>query len=131
MNTTVTREQKTQAPAPDQSQNHRQQYVSPEVNIFETKEGYVLQAEMPGVNKQGLDIGLEGNTLTIHGRRKAPALPGETLYRESTALDYRRVFELDPAIDVTRIEAKMEQGILTLQLPKSERVKPRKITVAD
>ena len=131
MNTTVTREQKTQAPAPAQPQNHRQQYVSPEVNIFETKEGYVLQAEMPGVNKQGLDIGLEGNTLTIHGRRNTPALPGETLYRESTVLDYRRVFELDPAIDVTKIEAKMEQGILTLQLPKSERVKPRKITVAD
>jgi HSP20 family protein len=133
MNTTATdtQNQKTQAPAPAQPQNQPQGYVSPEVNIFETKEGYVLQAEMPGVNKTGLDISLEGNTLTIHGRRNAPALAAETLYRESTAFDYRRVFELDPAIDVTKIDARMEQGILTLQLPKSERVKPRKITVGD
>jgi len=129
MNATLTRDQNTQAPA--QAQNHPQGNVSPEVNIFETKEGYVLQAEMPGVNKEGLDIGLEGNTLTIHGRRKPPALAAEPLYRESNRFDYRRVFELDPAIDVTKIDARMEQGILTLQLPKSERVKPRKITVGD
>ena len=48
----------------------------------------------------------------------------------STA-DYRRVFELDPAIDSSKISAKMEQGVLTLTLPKSERIKPRKITVSD
>ena len=52
-------------------------------------------------------------------------------FRERSAADYRRLSELDPAIDTSKISAKMEQGMLTLALPKSERVKPRKITVSD
>jgi HSP20 family protein len=104
-------------------------FVAPEVNIFETKDGYVLQGEMPGVGKEGLEITLEGNELTITGKRQAEALPGEALVRESHELGYRRVFELDPAIDTAKVSARMEQGVLTLTLPKSERVKPRKISV--
>lgn len=107
----------------------REEYIAPEVNIFETKEGYVLQAEMPGVCKEGLEITLEGNEVTIIGRRNHEAVPGQTLFRERTMADFRRVFELDPAIDTAKISAKMEQGILTVTLPKSERVKPRKIMV--
>ena len=49
--------------------------------------------------------------------------------RESRVADFRRVFELDPAIDTSKINAKMDQGVLTLTLPKSEKVKPRKIKV--
>jgi HSP20 family protein len=108
-----------------------QNFVSPEVNIFETPDGYVLEAEMPGVNKQGLDISVEASTLTIQGRREKVGLKAELLYRESVSGDYRRVFELDPAIDTARIEAKLDQGVLTVRLPKSERVKPRKVTVSD
>jgi len=103
--------------------------VSPEVNILETSDGYVLEAEMPGVSKEGLEITLEGNEMTLLGRRKIETLPGEALFRERALADYRRVFELDPAIDTAKIAAKMEQGVLTLTLPKSERVKPRKIVV--
>jgi HSP20 family protein len=99
------------------------------VNIFETKDGYILEAEMPGVSKEGLEVTLEGAELTIVGRRRSEPLPGESLFRESSPADYRRVFELDPAIDTGKVSAKMEQGILTLTLPKSERVKPRKISV--
>jgi len=84
---------------------------------------------MPGVSKEGLGITLEDNELTIVGHRKHEAYPGETLFQESRAADYRRVFELDPAIDSAKISAKIEQGVLTLTLPKSERVKPRKIVV--
>lgn len=105
------------------------EYVTPAVNIFETKDGYVLEAEMPGVNKDGLAITLDGSEITIAGRRHAEPAAGETLFRESQEADYRRLFELDPAIDTTRISARMEQGVLTLTLPKSERVKPRKIAV--
>jgi HSP20 family protein len=105
------------------------EFVSPEVNIFETKDGYVLQAEMPGVNKEGLEITLEGNELTIVGRRELTPLSGETLFSESHTADFRRVFELDPAIDTAKVTAQMDQGILKLTLPKSERVKPRKIAV--
>jgi HSP20 family protein len=107
----------------------RENYDSPEVNIVETKEGYVVEAEMPGVGKDGLEIMLEGTEITIVGRRHPEVLPGEALLRESRGADYRRVFELDPAIDASKISAKMDQGVLTLTLPKSERVKPRKIAV--
>lgn len=105
------------------------EFIAPEVNIFETKDGYVLEAEMPGVNKQGLEITLEGNEITITGRRQEQTPPGQALFRESRESAYRRVFELDPAIDTGKISARMDQGVLTLALPKSERVKPRKITV--
>ena len=88
-------------------------FVAPDVNIYETDDGYVLQAEMPGVTKQGLEITLEGNVL----------------YRESRGANYRRVFELDPAIDAGKISAEIRQGVLTLTLPKAEQVKPRKIEI--
>jgi HSP20 family protein len=63
------------------------------------------------------------------GNREVPSGPGEVLFRESRDASFRRVFQLDPAIDTTRISARVEQGVLTLSLPKSERVKPRKISV--
>lgn len=111
--------------------NHpaREEYIAPNVNIFETNEGYVMQAEMPGVNKEGLEITLEDYEITITGRRNPETVPGETLFRERHSADYRRVFELDPAIDSAKISAKIEQGVLTVTLPKSEQVKPRKIAV--
>lgn len=106
-------------------------YISPEVNIFETGDAYVLQAEMPGVNKDGVEVTLEGTELTVTGRRDTGEIGGDLVYRESRPLDYRRVFEIDSSIDANKIEAKMEQGVLTLYLPKQERVKPRKITISD
>ncbi len=105
------------------------EYVLPEVNIFETKDGYVIEAEMPGVSKEGLEITLEGNEITLVGHRKNEAVTGTPLFRERSVADYRRVFELDPAIDTSKISATMDQGVLTLTLPKSEEVKPRRITV--
>lgn len=122
--------QKESTPAPaKRDQNH--QYVAPDVNIYETKDGYALEAEMPGVNKDGLEITLEGHEITITGRRAAEVVSGETLFRERHGADYRRVFELDPAIDTSRISARMNQGVLLLTLPKSEQVKPRRITVVE
>jgi len=114
---------------PAQDRAHQVEYVSPVVNIYETKDGYVLEAEMPGVSKEGLEITLENNELTITGHRSNQAHSGEVLFRESHNHVFRRVFELDPAVDTGKISAKMEQGILTLTLPKSEKVKPRKISV--
>ena len=105
-------------------------YLSPPVSISETRDGYVLEAEMPGVSKDGLEVTLEDNELTIIGRRRSDVEGAELVYRESRPRDFRRVFELDPAIDAARITAKIEQGILRMDLPKAERVKPRKITVA-
>ena len=109
----------------------RQHCAAPAVNIFEEKDGYTLEAEMPGVTKDGLEVLLEGNELTLLGHRQRTVERGQLIFRESRQVDYRRVFELDPAIDTSRIEARINQGVLTLTLPKAEQVKPRKITVND
>ena len=128
MKTTLQKETVT---APTVERTPTVQYVAPDVNIYETKDGYALEAEMPGVNKDGLEITLEGHEITIVGRRRAEIATGEPLFRERHGADFRRVFELDPAIDTTKISARMNQGVLFLMLPKSEVVKPRKITVGE
>lgn len=123
------KENGTARPEAAKLQTQDRPFVSPKVNIVETKEAYVLEAEMPGVAKEGLDINLEDNVLTIIGRR-APEPSVAWLYHESHQADYRRVFELDPSIDSGKLSAQVEQGILTLTLPKAERVKPRRIQVS-
>jgi HSP20 family protein len=124
MSTTVENGQSTAA-----GKNRQAEYAAPEVNIFETKDGYVVEAEMPGVNKEGLEITVEGNELTIVGHQNSEQLNAQPLFRERGLSNYRRAFELDPAIDTSKVSAKIDQGILIVTLPKSEKVKPRKITV--
>ncbi len=106
-------------------------YVTPVANILETTDGYVVEVEMPGVSKDGLEVTVENGELILVGRRTEKEMPGTALYRESRTVDYRRVFDLDPSIDTSKVTARMEQGILTLTLPKAEEVKPRRIQVTD
>lgn len=108
----------------------REQFVAPVSSVIEDGNGYTLEVEMPGVNKEGLEISVENNELTILGRRSLPTVEGTLVHRESRSNDFRRSFELDPSIDTGKITAKIEQGVATLALPKAEQVKPRKITVA-
>ena len=105
-------------------------FVSPRVNIFENKEGYLLEAEMPGVSKAGVEVLLEGNELTLVGRRQTDVPNAELVYRESSPWEFRRTFVLDPSTDTSKVNASIEQGVLTVHLPKTEMVKPRKIAVA-
>jgi len=119
------------APAQTAAVESEREYIRPAVNIYETPEGYVLEAELPGVNKEGVSVQVEGGLLSIEGRRPAPVLPEtEFFYRETSPADFRRDFQLDPAIDAANISAKMEQGVLTLTMPKAEAAKARKIAVA-
>ena len=106
-----------------------QNYITPVANILETPEEYVLEAEMPGANRGGLEITIENGELVITGHCQPFEVKGRELFRETRRMDYRRVFELDPSIDVEHISAQLDQGLLTLHLPKSESVKPRKIAV--
>ena len=108
----------------------REQHLAPISSVMENSEGYTLQVEMPGVNKEGLEISVENNELTILGRRSLPVVEGTLVHRESRPNNFRRAFELDPSIDTGKITAKVEQGVVTLVLPKAEQVKPRKIAVA-
>jgi len=105
-------------------------FVVPGVDITETKDEFVLEADMPGVTKNSLEVLLEGSELTIIGRR--PSATGtQYLHRESSAATFRRSFVLDPMIDVTRVKAQIDNGVLSLHLPKAEEVKPRKVKITD
>src|SRR3712207_1827287 len=108
----------------------REQFIAPAATVLENADGYTLQVEMPGVNKEGLEMWVENNELTIIGRRSLPNVQGTLIHRESRRENFRRAFELDPSIDAEKVSAKIEQGVLTLTLPKAEQVKPREITVS-
>jgi HSP20 family protein len=117
-------------PTRERAQLQREQrWLQPQVNIVESKDSYLLEAEMPGVGKDGLEVLLEGNELTIIGRRPHEFTGAQLVYRESYDRDFRRSFELDPTIDTQRIAARMDNGVLYLTLPKAEKVKPRKIAI--
>ena len=107
----------------------RVEYFSPLVNLHQDADGYSLEVEMPGVNKQGAEITVEDGKLIIGGHPSPGGEFGQAVYRERRAGEYRRVFDLDPSIDGSKISASMEQGLLTVHLPKVEAVKPRTITV--
>ena len=107
-----------------------EQFVAPPASVSETSDGYTLEIEMPGVNKDGLDISVENNELTIIGRRSWIPVEGTLIHRESRPENFRRTFELDPSIDANKITAKIDQGLVSLTLPKAEHVKPRRIAVS-
>ena len=107
-----------------------ERFIAPAASVFENADGYTLEVEMPGVNKEGLEISVENNELTVIGRRSLPSIEGTPIHRESRAENYRRSFVLDPSINTGKIVAKMDQGVVTLNLPKAEEVKPRKIAVS-
>lgn len=114
----------------ESDRGHAEQFVMPPASVTEIGDGYTLEIEMPGVKKDGLEISVENNELTIIGRRSLPTVEGTPIHRESRPENFRRAFEIDPSIDASKIGAKIDQGLVTLTLPKAEHVKPRKITVS-
>jgi HSP20 family protein len=105
------------------------QYV-PAVDIFETAEAVNVLAEMPGVAREGVEIELENETLTILGVMAPCGCEGETvLLREFAPGSYLRKFTVAETIDQEKIQATMADGVLTLVLPKVAPAKPRRIEV--
>ena len=99
-----------------------EQFVTPSATVLENADGYTLEVEMPGVSKENLEMWVENNELTIVGRRSLPAVVGTLHHRESRPENFRRTFEIDPSIDAEKISAKIDQGVVTLTLPKAEQV---------
>lgn len=106
----------------------QERYVTPAVDIYETPEGLVVKADLPGVAKDGLDLRVENNLLTIRGRA-VHVTPGDPLYREYELAHFFRQFELSDRVDQRKISAELKNGVLTLNLPKAEEAKPRRIDV--
>lgn len=107
-----------------------QQSLRPAVDIFETKDGLTLVADMPGVAKDGLALHVDGDTLEISGEAVID-LPQDMrpLFAEVRATRYRRSFTLSKELDAERIGAKLKDGVLTLTIPKRAELQPRKIQV--
>ena len=112
------------------SEGRKGQPLLPPVDITEDGSAITLTADLPGVEKKAVSINVDGRTMTI----EAPLALGEanelvSLYAEVKANHYRRVFELSGELDTTAIDAGLEDGVLTVRIPKLERAKPRRIEV--
>lgn len=105
-----------------------ERHLTPPVDIYETSDGLVVVADLPGVPRDGLDIRVEDDILTIQGRPTVEA-QGEEVYREYVLKDFFRQFELTDTVDQEGISANLQHGVLTLTLPKAEKAKPRRIPV--
>jgi HSP20 family protein len=107
-----------------------QRVLVPACSIDETSGVVTLKLEMPGVSKEGLEVSVEGNALTITGRRDFNEPSGTWHMRERRRGNYRKTFTLDETIDRERIEAELADGILIVQLQIHESAKPRRIAIA-
>ena len=105
-------------------------YYSPAVDIYETDDAITLLADLPGVEKEGLDINVEDRQLTITGTVKAPEERFQAVYSEYGIGGYTRSFKLGDTIDQSKISASLKDGVLELVLTKADRLRPRKIEIA-
>lgn len=101
---------------------------SPAVDIYETEEAITLLADFPGVTKEKLDIHLEERQLTITGLVEEPQL-GPSVFAEYGIGGFTRSFKLGDTIDREHITASLKEGVLSLTLPKADRLRPRKIDI--
>lgn len=105
-------------------------YYSPAVDIFETGETLSVVADLPGVQKDNLEVDVKEDVLTIVGHVEQANESYKPLYREYGIGGYRRKFNLSDKIDQSKISAELKDGVLTLTLPKAERLKPRRVEIA-
>jgi HSP20 family molecular chaperone IbpA len=131
-NTAMQTQQGQQAQPSQQHQVNTRQAPAllPPVDIFEDGSGITLVADLPGVSREDLSIGVDGRNLTI----EAPLRLGEanslvSVYAEVRANQFRRSFELSSDLDTARIDAGLRDGVLTLRIPKLEQAKPRRVEV--
>ena len=127
MKTTI----ETQASHPVAQQADDSNSLLPAVNVYELRNAFVIEADMPGVNREGLEVTMDGHTLTLVGRRNLVPPPGTRVFGEMKPAGFRRIFEVDPTIDAAKITARLDQGLLTVTLPKAAAVQPRHIVVTD
>lgn len=102
----------------------------PDVDIYETAEGITVQADMPGVSRDRLDIQVNKEALTIEGEAQID-MPGgmEAMYADIRSTRYQRSFVLSAELDTEKIDARLRDGVLTLHIPKRAEARPRKIEV--
>ena len=103
----------------------------PVTDIFETDQALTVVLEMPGVNKESVEVGVENDVLTINGQIDFSKYEGlQPLYIEYNIGNYSRSFQISSKIDQDGIKAELKDGVMTLVLPKAEKAKPRRISVS-
>ena len=103
---------------------------SPRTNLIENGDNFEVQAEVPGISKDDLNIKIQGNYLEISGNRSVDTPDGYKVHRnERGDSTFSRSFTLPDEVDADKVEATLENGILYLTLPKSETAKPKQITI--
>jgi HSP20 family molecular chaperone IbpA len=103
---------------------------TPPIDIYESDEGLVLHADLPGVSVETLELQVQDNKLTLFGRVSLPTPPEARLvHGEYHVGDFLRSFILSEEVDHERITASMSNGVLRVVLPKSQRAEPRRIRV--
>jgi len=105
--------------------------AEPQLSVWEDEHAVYAEADLPGIDPAKLEVTVkEGNHLTVQGERKLPEVPGAMWVRQERPFGkFARVFELPTLVDADKVEAKYENGVLRLTLPKHEAAKPRKIVV--
>lgn len=102
----------------------------PRTNLYEHGENFELRAEIPGMEKENLNVKIQGNYLEISGKRESDAPEGYRTHKtERGSRAFSRSFTLPADVDASKAEATLKDGILHLILPKSEAAKPKKITI--
>jgi HSP20 family protein len=105
-------------------------YFVPTTDIFETKDALTMVMEVPGVDKEAVDISVENQVLKVKAKIDPSKYEGmEPLYTEYNVGHFARSFTLSNKIDQQQISAKLEDGILTLTLNKAKEAMPRKISI--
>jgi HSP20 family molecular chaperone IbpA len=111
-------------------QTRAKRLFRPDVDIVERKDDIIIMADMPGVDKNSVDITLENKVLTIYGKVDTEIPEKHKLYISEYGIgDYHRVFIINEEIDRDKIEASVKNGVLKILLPKSEALKTKKIEV--
>ena len=105
-------------------------YSVPACAISEEAGVVTVRVEMPGVPKEGLEIRIEGNEMSVVGERRGGQTRGRYLIRERRNDSYRKLFTLDDSISREGVEASLANGILTMRLRLKEAAKPRRIEIA-
>ena len=104
---------------------------TPPVDIYETDDALILQAELPGVSKDEVSIEIHRNTLMLRGERKPEAVVKEEHYHRTERAygPFQRSFALPTMVDQEKVQATSRDGVLELRLPKLEAAKPKRIAI--
>lgn len=113
----------------DGSEEGQEAFRLPKTNINESDSAYELTMEMPGVEKKNVDVAIEKDEITITGGHTEKTESKGLLRREIRSQRFRRTFVLDGSIDREKVTAKLENGVLTVSLPKKGEAVGRKINI--